>query len=325
MLGRLLTGILLLPWYIARLCFRILGRLLKSRVGRVCLLLLGVYFAARSCGAPVLRVGTFNIQNFGPQTDFQRLIALLKETDADVLALQEIRDEDLLAQVAEGLSAVTARSYRTVVTKCGGKRALHLGFLYDSARVRLDKLQEFPELQQDSNGRCADGDRAGLLGTFSTGRLLWRTRTHLLTVHFPAGGDFQQAVVRQEFWARALRIVTQLQQSGESRVLLLGDMNSTGYLDDTYQERSAIHARVEQAGFRLLTPQVACTEYWQPSFRYTYVPSHLDHIAAPAELSALAAPVVHGFCATLQCQPTQQRPTDHSRVSDHCPVTVTLR
>lgn len=325
MVWRFIVGVFRLLWHTVRFCFRILRRLLRSRLGLACLILVGLYFGIRGCEAPALRVGTYNIREFGVQTDLMRLRALLAETNADILALQEIQNTDMLGQVATDLSTVTSRSYQAVVSRCGGKRTMHLGFLYDTDRVQLDDTREFPELRDDDRGSCSQGDRAGLLGVFSVRSGLRRIRTYLLTVHFPAGSDFRQAQARQDFWARALGIVSRLRAGGEKRVLLLGDVNSTGYRDDAYGERTAIHRSVEQAGFRLLTPGLACTEYWRPSVFSSYLPSHLDHLASTRELQTVGEPTVQGHCAALRCQPTAQMPSDYNDVSDHCPVLVTLR
>ena len=102
-----------------------------------------------------------------------------------------------------------------------------MGFLYDAARLRLDGIQEFPELQEDGQGSCSTGERAGFLATFSMRTGLRRIRTHLLTVHFPLR-DPLQVRERMGYWARALSILGRLRQSGDKRIVLLGDMNSTG-------------------------------------------------------------------------------------------------
>lgn len=321
---RLLVSIARLVGLVLQSSLRVLAWLLRTRIGRGVLLGLLVYSGVQSCRAPVLRVGTFNLRELGPQTDLARLRAILAEVDPDVLAVQEIPRVDTLRRLAAELSAATRRRYEVALSACGGRRALHVGFLFDAEKVRLDEVREFPELRDDGKGSCSSGARAGLLGVFSARAGLRRVRTHLLTVHFPAGAEFGQAQERQAQWARALRIVARLRQDGEARVLLLGDVNSTGYRDDTYGERSAIHRQVEQAGLDVPTRALGCTEYFRPRGAASLQPSHLDHIVATPALRAGAA-TLHGYCAALRCQPATRVPRDYEAVSDHCPVTVDLR
>ncbi len=314
-----------------RLLFRVLSRItvffLRVRALRLLLFVATVVFCLRSCSAPMLRIGRFNVRTFGLQTDRVRLGELLQEADADIISLQEIRDSQALDQLAAELSAKTSRSYQAVRSDCGGKQRLHLGFLFDIDRVRLDSVREFPELREDRGGSCFDGDRAGLLGSFSSrGRFaVRRSKLHLLSVHFPAGADLGQAQSRQVFLQRALRILESIRQRGEDRVVLLGDLNTTGYRDDQHGERSAVHRQLEQSGMKPLTDEVRCSAYWKPSPFSPYLPGKLDHVIASSTIDAIEPPSVQGFCAELQCQQAQRIPADFDAVSDHCPVVVTVR
>lgn len=304
---------------------RLTGKLLRTRLGLLMLLGAGLWLGVRSITGTALRVATFNIRDFGAQTDRVRLSALLRDTEADILALQELRDPQVLTQVAQDLSEKTSRHYQVAVSDCGGRRGLHLGFLYDADAVRLDALREFPELRTDQGGSCSQGDRAGLLGVFSARSGLRRVQTHLLTVHFPAGGDLPQIEKRQQLWDRAVQILGALRASGAERVMLLGDVNSTDYLEDRASERTAIARRLDAAKLSLLTEDLRCSAYWQPRAGGQLVPSVLDHVVASPELSVRSEPSPHGLCAQLGCEPTAQAPADFAAVSDHCPIVLTVR
>lgn len=313
------------------LLFRVLGRmvvgLLRIRVVRLLLLGALLLFGLRSCSAPELRIGTFNIRMFGQKTDRVRLTEILAELDADVIAIQEIRDEQALSALAAELSAKTSRSYQAVRSDCGGRQRLHLGFLFDTRRASLDSVREFPELREDRSGSCFEGERAGLLGSFSSrGRFSIRSSTlHVLNVHFAAGGDVGQAQSRQLSLQRALRILASLGQSGADRLVLLGDLNTTGYANDQYGERSAVHRQLEQSGMKTITDDLSCSAYWKPSRFSPYQPGKLDHVIVSSSVAAAAPSSVQGFCAALDCQPSQRVPNDFDAVSDHCPVVVTVR
>lgn len=325
MMAQLLVGFLRLLSRCVVTLLRLGVRTGRTRVGFAALALICAYWSAWGCSRTPLRVGTFNVREFGAGTDLVRLTEILSESDSDVMAMQEIQRPDLMPPLATRLSERSGRRYQAAVSECGGKRTMHVGFLYDTARLQLEQLQEFPELRDDRGGSCTLGARAGLLGVFSIRRWLHKKRYSLLTVHFPAGGDPQQARERQTFWSRALQIATRIRDSGEEHVMVLGDVNSTGYRDNSHRERDAIHNAVERAGFHLLTPNLGCTEYFQPPGLAAFMPSHLDHIVGSADLIAIEPARVLGFCETLRCAPTRSMPSDYDTVSDHCPVLLDLR
>ena len=322
---RLLLGLLRLLARCALGLLRLCVRIVRTRIGRFGAALVVLILSVRGCSGPSLRVGTFNVRELGVRTDWTRLSELLSDAEFDVMALQEIQVPQLMPSLAERVSKRSGRTYRSVVSDCGGKRTMHVGFLYDAERLDLDRLQEFPELRDDRGGSCQLGARAGLLGEFSTHGWFRQKRYSFLTVHFPAGGNMEQVRERQLFWSRALHIATRIRDSGQENVLVLGDVNSTGYRDNSFGERDAIHDIVERAGFQVMTPNVGCTEYFQPSARGTFEPSHLDHVVGSATLRASTAAQVRGFCATLRCASTQAMPNDYHTVSDHCPVTLDLK
>lgn len=325
MVARLLLGILRLLSRCVVALIRLGVLALRTRIGLATLALFCVYLGTQGCSSAPLRVGTFNVREFGTRTDLVRLTEILSESDSDVMAVQEIQRPDLMPHVAARLSERSGRRYQAVVSDCGGKRTMHVGFLYDSARVRLERKQEFPELRDDQGGSCSLGARAGLLGVFTARHWLRKTRYSLLTVHFPAGAQPAQVRERQMFWSRALQIARRLRDAGEDRMLVLGDVNSTGYRDNSYRERDAIHSVVEQAGFRVLTPNLGCTEYFQPEGLSSFMPSHLDHIVGSAQVTSSAPARALGICETLRCAPTRVMPRDYAAVSDHCPVTLTVK
>jgi endonuclease/exonuclease/phosphatase family metal-dependent hydrolase len=196
------------------------------------------------CGGAGLRVATFNIENFREgRTDLSRLSQLLEQADADVIAVQEIEDPAGFAAVVQRLRR-DQRSYALALSRCGGRSKMHVGFVYDSARIQLVDRREYPELDPDGGGSCGAGERSGLLGQFRM-----ETRAfELLVVHLAAGGDEDKAARRRMQWERALTIVERRRKDGATAFAILGDTNSTGYLDDRWGERTYLEERLGRAG-----------------------------------------------------------------------------
>jgi endonuclease/exonuclease/phosphatase family metal-dependent hydrolase len=277
----------------------------------------------RACdGRDALRVGTFNIRRFGVEpTDMARLTAIVGEAAPDVLALQEIQSVDGTRELARRLSR-GGRSYTYVLSSCGGRSAMHVGFLYDETRVRLGKTREYPELDPSGGGACSSGERAGLAATFERKDHARAPSTFtLLAVHLVAGADEEKMARRREQWKRAHRIAAELGE--EAPVAILGDTNSTGFLDDEGGERTFIEDEARRAGLDVTTRDLRCSEYFGPEGE-RLLPSMLDHVVATPSLARRGTVRVHGFCADLACTPTAKPPRDYLTVSDHCPVTVDL-
>lgn len=293
---------------------------LAPRVVVVVLLALVAMLVIRcaSCGSRPVRIGTYNIREFGGErskTDMDRLVANVRAANADVLAVQEIQSLPKLRDLASRLSE-DGRRYEIVLGECGGRSKMYVGFLYDSARVTVKNPKEYPELLPDGGGSCTDGERAAVSAEIDTGN---GSIIHLLVVHLAARAE--KIDVRKEQWKRVYVIAEQLKRTGS--VAILGDTNSTGYLDDENGERTFIDEEAKRAGLDVTTSRLGCSEYFgnrEDKLR----PSLLDHVVATPSLFAPRSVKVHGFCADLACRPTRRVPEDFDKVSDHCPVTIDL-
>ncbi len=281
-------------------------------------LAVGVAIAARvgGCGGSTA-VATFNIRDFGPETDMKRLTALVQEVDPDVLAIQEVQDPRKPASLARALSTGDRR-YAATVSRCGGK--LRLAVLHDATRVRLTGTEEVPELDPD-RGRCDEGDRPALVARFEREGKAFR----LVVVHLAAGGERERVERRKEQWRKIHALVARLRAASSDPVVVLGDVNSTGYLDDAHGERTFLRESTKAAGLALETDGLACTEYFRTGDR-ELSPSVLDHVVATPGAVRFATPKVHGYCAELACRRHRgDPPRDHATVSDHCPVSFRVK
>lgn len=318
---------LLAAWILVAVLDRVLKRRPILFLAVLVALALVLAIAARSCGGArghgcdlrgPLRVGTYNIRRFGVEpTDMARLSEIVGDADADVLALQEIQTVDGTRELARRVSR-GGRRYTYVLSSCGGKSAMHVGFLFDETRVRLVGTREYPELDPAGGGSCGGGERPGLAATFERPNTATKRFT-LLAVHLVAGGEPEKMARRREQWKRAHRIAGELGKEG--LVAILGDTNSTGFLDDRGGERSFIEDEAKRAGLDVTTRDLRCSEYFGP-IDGQLRPSLLDHVVASPELAREGSVRLHGFCAELACAPTKDRPRDFVKVSDHCPVTL---
>ena len=294
---------------------------LLPRLGAVVVAGLVAAAAARGSGCVLgrgLRAGTFNIRCFGNEpTDMDRLAAIVEATGSDVLAIQEVQSEKAAHDLARRLSK-GSRRYTFTQSSCGGRSLMHLGFLYDASRVSLVSTKEYPELDPEGGGSCSAGERPGLAGLFERNG----KRFHLLAVHLAAGGEKEKMERRRIQWKRAHAIAASLRVSAP--VAILGDTNSTGFLDDKGGERTFIEEEAKKNSLDVSTRGLGCSEYFAPASAGQLIPSLLDHVVVSPELAKPRTARVHGYCEELACAPTKHKPGDYVRVSDHCPVTFDL-
>jgi endonuclease/exonuclease/phosphatase family metal-dependent hydrolase len=276
----------------------------------VVLVLLALLARCVGCGPAPLRVGTYNIRRFGVEpTDVDALTTIVKRAKVDVLAVQEIQSAAKARDLARRLSMELSLS------RCGGRSEMFVGFLYDARRVRLVETREYPELDPGGGGSCA-GDRPGLVASFDGAD----RRFELLVFHLAAGSERERVAQRKEQWRRAHRIA----KLSKVPVAILGDANSTGYLDDREGERTFIDGEAAKADMEVVSAPLRCSEYFQPE-PPALRPSLLDHVVATPHLVRPGSIAVQGYCAELACRPADSPPREFTTVSDHCPVTFDLR
>jgi endonuclease/exonuclease/phosphatase family metal-dependent hydrolase len=278
------------------------------------------------CQRDRVRVATYNIRQFGKaNTDIDRLTTIIGQTDADVLAVQEIQSEKKLREVARRLSQ-GRRRFDVALSRCGGKSEMHVGFLYDTEKLAVVSTKEYPELDPNGGGSC-NGERPGFAATFV--EKAKNTRFTLLVVHLLFGGERERVDLRKEQWRKAHQIAADIGKT--TPVAILGDTNSTGWDDDDHGERTFIRDEAKKNGLVVATNDLRCSEYWTPGAKddgeaegASLVPSTLDHVVASPSIVKRGSLEVHSFCKELACKATAKKPTDFEKVTDHCPVTFDL-
>ncbi len=296
----------------------------KRTLAALSLVLLGMVSQTVHCGRDRIRIATYNIRQFGEgKTDLDRLTTIIAKTDSDVIAVQEIMSERKLKDVARRLSQ-GRRRFEVALSRCGGKSAMHVGFLYDAEKLTLLATTEYPELDPDGRGACKQGERPGFAATFEDKEK--RRKMTLLVVHFLFGGEKERFELRKEQWRKAHAIATKIEK--ENPVVILGDTNSTGWDDDEWYERTFIKEEAKKNHRVVVTDNLRCSEYWTPGAKDGereghIVPSTLDHIVATPSL-VRGRSEVHSFCRELSCKKTSTKPEDFEKVTDHCPVTFDI-
>jgi len=283
-------------------------------------MLVGLLFlvSTRADCTPKVRAGSFNIRLF-PEgaTDLERVAFTISELDADVFAVQEIRDAEVLQRVLAQASALTGRDYRFALTRCRSHRfRVATGVVWDARRWTLEERRDYPDLLPDDGHSCGDWVPA-LFAAFSDrdGR-----RLGVLAVHLPPFTHNYET--RREHWRRLLTVQRRESEQLGATVLVLGDFNSTGFRGEPKEEREFVEGMVEEAGVALLSRGLECTEYYRPKGAAKYLPSVLDHVvASDGDWSSATA---LGLCERLGCEAVAPDAMDRDFfvVSDHCPIYV---
>jgi endonuclease/exonuclease/phosphatase family metal-dependent hydrolase len=264
-----------------------------------------------------LRVVSWNLANFEGQRsghDLARIREVIAELDPDVLALQEIKDPQALAELLP--------DWELKVSEKGGSGRQRLAIAWRSDRVTLLESEEHPQLS--INGRVRPG-LSGYLRGSDGGPDFW-----LLVVHLKAMPD--SLALRREQWPRLLEIA-EATAKRDRDLLIVGDFNSTGppggKPDVEHQE---LDLALAPAGLRRLRCAIGCTAYYDGQRRDSWKePSEIDLMFARdlAESLTQDAQVHTGtHCSASRCRDfrsTDAYPVrDYESVSDHCPVVVDL-
>jgi endonuclease/exonuclease/phosphatase family metal-dependent hydrolase len=252
-----------------------------------------------------LTIATFNLRNFpSPEQDPAHVAATLDALEADIVAMQEIRDPGALLPLLPG--------YSVHVSTAGGPRGQRLAVAFDPRRVHLG-AQPFEDARIDLGGRV----RPAFVSLLATpiGALA------IVVVHLKAGREGADA--RRSQWRGLVELVGELPPP----VLVLGDFNTTGGA----AERTDLAAALRSVDLVPIVNVEGCSAYWDGVRHDAWQePSLLDlaFVSRTAEIGALGAmPQAH--CARHACEPfvsSDAHPDrDLLRGSDHCPVRFELR
>ncbi|KIG18624.1 hypothetical protein DB30_00309 [Enhygromyxa salina] len=273
-----------------------------------------------------VRVVSWNLANFSGSSsghDLERMREVIEELDADVIAVQEIKDPKALAALLPG--------WELRLSSKGGRGHQLLGLAWRPDRVELLDSAEHPELS--IGGRVRPGLSAYLRAR-DGGPDFW-----IVVVHLKAMPDSQP--LRREQWPVLAEIADGcLQRSpgaGDRDLIVLGDFNSTGTPGQGARgpalEQGELAQQLAPIDVRRLSSATGCSAYYDGQRRDAWKePSEIDLVwVRGLEESLDANSEVHAgtHCAASRCQDfrsTDAYPVrDYEFVSDHCPVVLDLR
>ncbi|UCF19271.1 MAG: endonuclease/exonuclease/phosphatase family protein [Gemmatimonadota bacterium] len=280
----------------------------------------------------ILRIATWNIRNFrSTETDEDRVAQVLLGLDADLLAVQEIRDtsefRDLLDRVNDATTIAAppygrrTRRYMVEYSSGGGAASQFLGFVFDASAVELSNIESLTSLQMSSDLRPSLAARVRSL----------RGSLDFLAIanHTDSGIGLTDYTHRQAF-LDALEVVLADRGTDDTDLVILGDLNTMGH-DEQEGERAVtaeeelmlLDERIAQFGLRRLPADPPCSEYYQ---RHGGLLDHVLVAVSMREVPPYATARIFGYCRLLSCLPyaTGEEPFDYRHASDHCPVVVDL-
>ncbi len=268
-----------------------------------------------------VRLVTWNLRNFpGKQQDLGLLRERLVSLNADIIAVQEIKDPSALRELLP--------EWELAISERGGRGRQKLGVLYNPARVEVvGEPTEHRELSL--RGRVRPAFSAYLRARGGGPDF------HLVVVHLKAmTKGYSQ---RTEQWPMLAEIVSSLQEAGpgagDSDVLIVGDFNTTGPPGgEGAEELRALEELFTTVGLRRLPSARGCSTYWDGPRRDAWQePSLLDLVWVGDLAEAMGGDAqarALGHCARHRCEAfrsTEAYPDlDFETVSDHCPVIVDL-
>ena len=268
-----------------------------------------------------LRVVSWNLANFrgDPEDhDLERIAEVIEELDADVIAVQEIKDPEALAALLS--------EYELRISDKGGRGRQLLGVAWRPDRVELLTSEEHAELS--IGGRVRPALSAYLRGR-GGGPDFWLTVVHLKAM--PDGLE-----LRREQWPTLAKLADGARETehyADEDLLILGDFNTTGPPGGgPPQEQAELAKILAPSGLRRLSNSTGCTCYYDGERRDAWKEaSEIDLVWARGFAESLTedAAVRSGtHCAAKGCQDfrsTRAYPLrDYASVSDHCPVIVDL-
>lgn len=284
------------------------------------------------------RIGTWNVRWFpdgvpgkrpppDAATDLEWLACAIALLDVDVLAVQEFKTHPAAVAATAQLTAALDRSaggrWRAAFDDCENVAGQHVGLLYDAARVSARGFTTYGGLNPHGVA-CQDQLRPGFGAHF---RFPGGLDLHVISVHLKSGGERRSLTLRQRSVTALPGAVSEARAVvADEDVVFAGDFNTMGCGScsppvSAGEELEDFRRRLVGPGLRAVAPTVGCTEYFRG---HGALLDHFVVAGALAELPAGASAEVSGVCGAVACAPRRSRSLAEERLSDHCPLVLSL-
>lgn len=291
------------------------------------LLPLGVQAKNKGLTGKGLNFATFNIRNYGSddpsnKTDKRSLKRLLMRTGSDMIGVQEVVDEvDFKNFIKRNLPGYSVR-----LTKCGGLGNQKLGFVYKTSELSLMHFSEDKIMKEKKE--CKKGLRPAAIAQFKNKRN--GIRYTAINVHLKAGGAQSNADKRYWQYGQLTKLIKKYRKMGMRYLVVVGDFNTTDYVLKNHNYKRFVNF-VDRNDLIDFAESVDCTSFWYGGVEDGYfTPSLLDHILVSEALwdqYNVQEVEVGSHCKKVRCDESSEAALGNTfkRVSDHCPVSATLR
>ena len=269
---------------------------------------------------------TYNIRTFDSKsvkTNKVELKRLLRELDADFITVQEIVN----AQSFRDFIKNEFKDYGLYLSTCGGAGRQKIGFIYLKKKFKLLKAYEDKRLSNPNSlsSKSCGRLRPALVGEFQ--EVKTRKRFFVIGLHLKAGSSLTSYDQRALQYDLIKGLVSELKRKNKRDVILMGDMNTTGYIkgDIDYRNFSQMLRSIDS---RSASKSLNCSSYWSglDTQDNKEESSLLDHILYPSGFLGYkrSRTKLYSFCKKLNCNEVSatRLGVHYKEVSDHCPVKV---
>ncbi len=293
-------------------------------------LLLGMMLVCTQLAYAKMSVSTYNIRNFGKSnnsTNLYQLEKIIENLNSEIIGVQEITDPAKFAKFI----AKNFNQYSLVFSKCGGGGGQKLGILYDRTKWSLSELIEDDRVAQHlafSPDKKCGSLRPALIAYLKNKK----TSETLVFInnHLKAGSGPRNYSRRNAQYKMIAQIAGELKQKGYENIVIVGDLNTTGYQDRT-QDYQNFQGLLYRTDLNTTATKTSCTSYWSGEDRGDNIEeaSTLDHILYSDRFMTYNSISVKlgAHCERVKCQDTSSYNlgVSYQEVSDHCPVTLTFK
>lgn len=269
---------------------------------------------------------TYNIRTFDSKsvrTNKVELKKIFKRLDADFITVQEIVNSNSL----KDFISKEFKDYGMYLSTCGGAGRQKIGFIYSKKKFKLISAYEDKRLSNPNSlttKRCGRL-RPALVGEFQD--LKTRKRFYAVGLHLKAGSSLTSYDQRSLQYDLIQGLVSELRRKGNRNIILMGDMNTTGFNkgDIDYRNFSYMLRNIDSI---TASKSLKCSSYWSglDTRDNKEESSLLDHILFKNGFLGYkySKTKLYSFCKALNCNEVSasRLGVHYKEVSDHCPIKV---